>query len=107
MRILKSVPLATVATALTMALASCSIWDGNGASSGGRGQTIGAGAANAPKQAATYAFATRQPVKVMQVESAPRPPVETAQFKRTAYLGNAPYICSPSGFGRKSACFLR
>lgn len=28
--------------------------------------------------------------------------------KRTAaYLGRAPYICSPSGFGRTSHCFLR
>ena len=24
-----------------------------------------------------------------------------------AYLGRAPYICSPSGFGRTSHCFLR
>jgi hypothetical protein len=24
-----------------------------------------------------------------------------------AYRGSAPYICSPSGFGQKSRCFLR
>ncbi len=27
--------------------------------------------------------------------------------RRTASLGSSPYICSPSGFGRKSTCFLR
>jgi hypothetical protein len=26
---------------------------------------------------------------------------------RTSYLGRAPYICTPSGFGRTSSCFLR
>lgn len=26
---------------------------------------------------------------------------------RTAYLGRAPYICTPSGFGSTSRCFLR
>lgn len=30
-----------------------------------------------------------------------------AKPRRTALLGNSPYICSPSGFGRKSSCFLR
>jgi len=24
-----------------------------------------------------------------------------------SYLGNAPYICTPSGFGSKARCFLR
>jgi len=24
-----------------------------------------------------------------------------------SYLGNAPYICTPSGFGNKARCFLR
>nr|WP_262528335.1 hypothetical protein [Agrobacterium tumefaciens] len=26
---------------------------------------------------------------------------------RTVYSGSSPYICSPSGFGQKSRCFLR
>ena len=26
---------------------------------------------------------------------------------RSAYLGRAPYICTPSGFGSTSRCFLR
>ncbi|ATN33149.1 hypothetical protein ACO34A_04950 [Rhizobium sp. ACO-34A] len=30
-----------------------------------------------------------------------------ARETKTAYLGSAPYICSPSGFGQKSRCFLR
>lgn len=30
----------------------------------------------------------------------------TVKSKRV-YLGHAPYICGPSGFGRTSACFLR
>ncbi|HEV7305682.1 hypothetical protein [Ensifer sp.] len=30
-----------------------------------------------------------------------------ARSRTTAYLGRAPYICSPSGFGRTSHCFLR
>ena len=35
--------------------------------------------------------------------------METTQARetKTAYLGSAPYICSPSGFGQKSRCFLR
>lgn len=32
---------------------------------------------------------------------------QPARATRTAYLGSAPYICSPSGFGQKSRCFLR
>lgn len=30
-----------------------------------------------------------------------------ARKRVTAYLGRAPYICSPSGFGHTSRCFLR
>lgn len=26
---------------------------------------------------------------------------------QATYFGKAPYICTPSGFGRKSGCFLR
>ncbi|HEY9212292.1 MAG TPA: hypothetical protein VIQ29_05475 [Ancylobacter sp.] len=29
------------------------------------------------------------------------------QLTMNGYLGRAPYICTPSGFGRKSTCFLR
>lgn len=30
-----------------------------------------------------------------------------AKLVRSAYLGRAPYICTPSGFGSTSRCFLR
>lgn len=43
--------------------------------------------------------------------SAPKAPstkVEKTSFRtKRAYLGRAPYICSPSGFGRTASCFLR
>lgn len=32
---------------------------------------------------------------------------KTTKLERTAYLGRAPYICTPSGFGSTSRCFLR
>nr|WP_051000058.1 hypothetical protein [Sinorhizobium fredii] len=32
---------------------------------------------------------------------------QTVKLVRTTYLGRAPYICTPSGFGRTSSCFLR
>ncbi len=32
---------------------------------------------------------------------------EPASFSGNPYLGRAPYICTPSGFGRTSSCFLR
>ncbi|PZU88548.1 MAG: hypothetical protein DI528_04670 [Shinella sp.] len=33
--------------------------------------------------------------------------ISQARETKTAYLGSAPYICSASGFGQKSRCFLR
>lgn len=33
--------------------------------------------------------------------------VPQARETKIAYLGSAPYICSASGFGQKSRCFLR
>ncbi|MFC3071455.1 hypothetical protein [Phenylobacterium soli] len=30
-----------------------------------------------------------------------------AEVKPALYAGRAPYICSPSGFGERSKCFLR
>jgi len=32
---------------------------------------------------------------------------DTPAVSRHAYSGSSPYICSPSGFGQKSRCFLR
>jgi len=31
----------------------------------------------------------------------------SAKFLKPIYLGGAPYICTPSGFGHTSRCFLR
>lgn len=39
--------------------------------------------------------------------ASPPAPRKVSKPEKTAYLGSAPYICSPSGFGRKSSCFLR
>lgn len=35
------------------------------------------------------------------------PAVPEPSSEKVRYLGSAPHICSPSGFGRKSTCFLR
>ncbi|MBB4188586.1 hypothetical protein [Sinorhizobium terangae] len=32
---------------------------------------------------------------------------QAAKLERAAFLGRAPYICTPSGFGSTSRCFLR
>ncbi|MFQ6240364.1 hypothetical protein [Sinorhizobium meliloti] len=32
---------------------------------------------------------------------------KTPKLVRSAYLGRAPYVCTPSGFGSTSRCFLR
>lgn len=51
----------------------------------------------------------RKEEKQLQVAAADEDIVEPTPMRRrtTAYLGRAPYICSPSGFGRTSHCFLR
>jgi hypothetical protein len=35
------------------------------------------------------------------------PAVPEPRVEKVRYLGNAPHICSPSGFGRMSTCFSR
>ncbi|WEX90596.1 hypothetical protein PZN02_004148 [Sinorhizobium garamanticum] len=49
-----------------------------------------------------YAESSNKPVATKQVV-VQRP----AKLERAAYLGRAPYICTPSGFGSTSRCFLR
>ena len=46
-----------------------------------------------------------KPIKVAQEDDMVEP--LPARKRVTAYLGRAPYICSPSGFGHTSRCFLR
>lgn len=58
---------------------------------------------------ASPAIKVRREAKDLKVAEADEDIVEPAPTRRrtTAYLGRAPYICSPSGFGRTSHCFLR
>ncbi|AFL49929.1 hypothetical protein ABIE78_004288 [Sinorhizobium fredii] len=50
-----------------------------------------------------YAVPGKKPVRNKQVAVTQR----AVKLVRTTYLGRAPYICTPSGFGRTSSCFLR
>jgi hypothetical protein len=43
--------------------------------------------------------------KLVKIQNSTKRPVMKASSSR--YLGRAPYICSPSGFGRTSTCFAR
>lgn len=49
-------------------------------------------------------FPGKKTVKVPEKVSASVLPVRVASY---GFLGRAPYICTPSGFGRTSGCFLR
>jgi len=96
-----------VAAASLAALASCSMTDADKISSSeccSVGKTTAAITATKTK---TYAFATPKPVVKTRHDSGSKPAVSNINASQTAFLGSAPYICSPSGFGRKSACFLR
>jgi hypothetical protein len=48
--------------------------------------------------------AAKQQVRVQPKLGAKQAPVRKVSSR---YLGRAPYICSPSGFGRTSRCFAR
>ncbi|MEI2299597.1 hypothetical protein [Ensifer sp. MJa1] len=48
----------------------------------------------------------KQLIKVAEADDKLVEPQPTRK-RTTGYLGRAPYICSPSGFGRTSHCFLR
>ncbi|WP_173934818.1 hypothetical protein [Chelativorans sp. Marseille-P2723] len=60
---------------------------------------VEAGYANTQPAGKAAAVAAKA-VKVAKVAKA-------SNVSATAYLGKAPYICTPSGFGRTSSCFLR
>lgn len=97
-----------VATAVIAVLSSCSVTDNDTADATGCCTVGKTSTAIASTKTKTYAFATPKPVKILRSESAAKTAsATTVNPSRTAFLGNAPYICSPSGFGRKSACFLR
>jgi hypothetical protein len=75
---------------------SCAVVDDN----------TGSIAAVSPKQAVV---ATRvAPVNKTYGYNAPvKPNAEPARIRAAAFFGTGPYICSPSGFGQKSRCFVR
>lgn len=50
-----------------------------------------------------YAVPEKKPARNKQIAVTER----AVKLVRTTYLGRAPYICTPSGFGRTSSCFLR
>jgi hypothetical protein len=49
------------------------------------------------------------PAAKQQVKAQPKLGAKQASVRKVSsrYLGRAPYICSPSGFGRTSRCFAR
>lgn len=53
-------------------------------------------------RAAGYPLPDRKPVQGKQAVAQ-----RAVKLMRTTYLGRAPYICTPSGFGSTSRCFLR
>lgn len=50
-----------------------------------------------------------QPISgIVQTEpSGSSPPAAAPEVRTVSYLGHAPYVCSPSGFGARSKCVLR
>ncbi len=44
--------------------------------------------------------------RYVATQPAPKRVIGQERLKRV-YLGRAPWICSPSGFGRRANCFLR
>ncbi|WP_018238382.1 hypothetical protein [Ensifer sp. BR816] len=56
-----------------------------------------------PTKQVGYAVPGKKPARNKQIAVTQR----AVKLVRTSYLGRAPYICTPSGFGRTSSCFLR
>jgi hypothetical protein len=63
-------------------------------------------AATSPKQA-VVATKVAHVNKVYGYSAAAKPDAQAIKVRATAYFGTGPYICSPSGFGQKSRCFVR
>ncbi|MFB9950108.1 hypothetical protein ACFFP0_14700 [Rhizobium puerariae] len=59
--------------------------------------------ASLPVKQAAYSVPTSAPVERGQEVVAQ----SEGKIIQTNYLGRAPYICTPSGFGSTSRCFLR
>lgn len=82
--------------AAAFSLASCAAIDETVTTSATQATSHKAAAVKIKRQSRSYAYTT----------SADRA-LAPAATRRVTYHGSAPYICSPSGFGQKSRCFLR
>ncbi|WP_332304188.1 hypothetical protein [Rhizobium sp. GR12] len=98
--------LALVAAALaafTFATASCSVVEDAVLIKTASANTATIKSRVAPAKA-SYGYDKTGNAAVMLVADASDAP---AISLRHSYSGSSPYICSPSGFGQKSRCFLR
>ncbi|NTA38667.1 hypothetical protein [Agrobacterium salinitolerans] len=96
---------ALVAAALvtfTFATASCSVVEDAVLIKTASANTAAIQGRVAPAKA-TYGYQKTGNVAVTLVADAS----DTPAISRQSYSGSSPYICSPSGFGQKSRCFLR
>lgn len=99
--------MAGVITVASMSLASCSVADAEIATNEPQPkklqeETIRKTRSNTEAYGYSSSDGMRQASTDDNIGELPR-----ARETKTAYLGSAPYICSPSGFGQKSRCFLR
>lgn len=87
-------------------LASCSIMDKEPVTA--RVETGKAKAkhmtAATPSKARSYGFSARRPMMVAMNDP---DAANSIGEDRSSYRAGAPYVCSPSGFGRKAQCFQR
>lgn len=58
-----------------------------------------------PSSSKTYGFAAKTPVVPVEQKGWNDKVVLTAPRVAVSDTGSTPYVCSPSGFGRKSQCF--
>lgn len=88
----------TLAFVLTAGAAGCTSAQmiSSGASSSTAALSFAAQPAPTPAVSAAEAQANRAATRT-----------RVASVNRARFHGNAPYICTPSGFGQKSSCFLR
>lgn len=91
---------------LCAVLTSCSVVDSDvaGNKAGAKKvpdvNTVAAGSLKAN----SYAFSAAKPVAIAMRDETGE---DADPQGSSSYLGRAPYICTPSGFGRKAHCFLR
>ncbi|MNH95980.1 hypothetical protein D3C73_486350 [compost metagenome] len=91
---------------LCAVLSSCSVVDGDVADNKAGAKKVPAVSAVAAGsfKANSYAFSSAKPVAIAMKDDTGE---DADPQGSSSYLGSAPYICTPSGFGRKAHCFLR